>query len=86
MLDLYKLELSNSQWEAEMELKQKEYNFKVNQQNWENSYKIAQQQWENDFNTRQQNRTEYYQGQSLLLNSNKIKTDKDGKPYVINDD
>lgn len=73
MLDLYKIEVSNAQWQTEMELKQKEYNFKVNQQNWENAFK-----------TRQQDRIEQYQANSLLMNN--IKTDKDGKPYIINPD
>ena len=83
-LDLYKTELSNAQWMTEMDLKQKEYNFKVNQQNWENAYKTSQTAWEQAFKTRQQNRTEQYQANSLLMNN--IKTDKDGKPYIINPD
>ena len=83
-LDLYKTELSYAQRQAEMELKTKEYNFKVGQQQWENAYKVSQQQWENDFRTRQQSWTETYQAQSLLLNN--IKTDKNGKPYIINPD
>lgn len=83
-LDIYKTEMSYAQWQAEMELKTKDYNFKVNQQNWENAYKISQQQWEQEFKTRQQNWTEQYQANSLLLNN--IKTDKNGKPYIINPD
>lgn len=70
-IELYKTELGQKQWEAEMELKQKEYNFKVSQQNWENTFKQNQQNW-----------TQYYQGQQLQLSS--IKTDAKGRPYVIN--
>lgn len=70
-IDLYKTEVSQKQWEAEMELKQREYNFKVSQQNWENTFKQNQQNW-----------TQYYQGQQLQLSS--IKTDAKGRPYVIN--
>lgn len=70
-IELYKTELGQKQWEAEMELKQREYNFKVSQQNWENTFKQNQQNW-----------TQYYQGQQLQLSS--IKTDAKGRPYVIN--
>ena len=49
-IELYKTELSQKQWETEMELKEKEYNFKVSQQNWENTFKQNQQNW-----------TQYYQ-------------------------
>lgn len=75
MLDLYKIEVSNAQWQTEMELRQKEYNFKVNQQNWENAFNMGQQSRENAFKSRQQDWNEYYQAQTLLTNSNKIKTD-----------
>lgn len=72
-LDIYKTQLSNAQWQAEMNLKERQYNFNVSQQNWENAFKTRQQAW-----------TEKYQAQSLMLNN--IKTDKNGKPYVINAD
>lgn len=72
-LDIYKTQLSNAQWQAEMNLKERQYNFNVSQQNWENAFKTRQQDW-----------TEKYQAQSLMLNN--IKTDKNGKPYVINAD
>lgn len=85
-LDLYKIEVSQKQWEAEMDLKERQFSFDKNQQTWENNFKAKQQAWENDFKNRQQGWTEYYQWQSLLLSNWKIKTDKDGKPYIINDD
>lgn len=72
-LDIYKTQLSNAQWQAEMNLKERQYNFNVSQQNWENAFKTRQQDW-----------TEQYQAQSLMLNN--IKTDKNGNPYVINAD
>lgn len=72
-LEVYKTQLSNAQWMAEMNLKERQYNFNASQQNWENAFKTRQQAW-----------TEQYQAQSLMLNN--IKTDKNGKPYVINAD
>jgi hypothetical protein len=52
-----------------MQLKQAQFEFDKNQQNRENNFKTSQQIWENDFKNRQQGRTEYYQGQSLLLSN-----------------
>lgn len=70
-IDLYKTELSQKQWEAEMDLREREYSFKVNQQNRQNT-----------FQQNQQARNQYYQWRQLELSS--IKTDNSGRPYVIN--
>ena len=68
-IELYKTELAQKQWEAEMDLKRDQFEFTKNQQAWENAFNTSQQAWENKFKTRQQGWTEYYQGQSLLLSN-----------------
>lgn len=72
-IDLYKTELSQKQWEAEMDLKQRQFQQQINQQNWINAFQTAQQQW-----------TQFYQGQQLKFNN--IKTDSKGRPYLLNAD
>ena len=72
-IDLYKTELSQKQWEAEMDLKQRQFQQQINQQNWSNAFQTAQQQW-----------TQFYQGQQLKFNN--IKTDSKGRPYLLNAD
>lgn len=72
-IDLYKTEVSQQQWEAEMELKNKQLELQANQQAWNQAFQTQQQAW-----------TQYYQNENLKLN--RIKTDKNGLPYIVNND
>lgn len=72
-IELYKTEVAQKQWEAEMDLNERKFSFTKAQQNWENNFKSRQQAWD-----------EYYQGSQLKLNN--IKTDASGNPYIINSD
>lgn len=54
--DMYKAELSQKQFEAEMELKQKQMVIQQNQRALEQQFKMWQQNWENNFKANQFNR------------------------------
>ena len=53
--DLYKTELANKQWEAEMEMKQQQMMIQQNQRALEQEFKMSQQNRENNFKTNQFN-------------------------------
>ena len=84
-IDLYKTELSQKQWEAEIELKNRQFEADQNYRNWQMAFQNSQQQW-----------NQYYQGKQLefewekmnmqrkQLELSSIKTDSTGRPYVIN--
>jgi hypothetical protein len=72
-IELYKTEVAQKQWEAEMDLNERKFSFTKAQQSWENNFKSRQQAWD-----------EYYQGSQLRLSN--IKTDDKGKPYIVNPD
>jgi hypothetical protein len=44
-VDLYKTELSNEQWKAEMNLKQMQLQADLNAQAWDQAYKTKQFEW-----------------------------------------
>lgn len=54
--DMYKAELSQKQFEAEMELKQQQMVIQQNQRALEQQFKMGQQNWENNFKANQFNR------------------------------
>jgi hypothetical protein len=96
--DLYKTELANKQWEAEMEMKQQQMMIQQNQRALEQEFKMSQQNRENNFKTNQFNRQvgqqdrenqyklKQYDLDVSQLKLQSMKTDSSGRVFQINSD
>jgi hypothetical protein len=61
--DMYKAELSQKQFEAEMELKNRQLATQQASMLFDQQFKLNQQQWENDFKTKQFDREQQQRNQ-----------------------
>lgn len=70
-VDLYKTELSNEQWKAEMNLKQMQLQADLNAQAWDQAYKTKQFEWSKNMDIQNFNlkKIQWYQGKAYQVNA-----------------
>ena len=71
-VDLYKTELSNEQWKAEMWLKQMQLQADLNAQAWDQAYKTKQFEWSKAMDMQNINlkKIQWFQGKAYQVNAN----------------
>ena len=71
-VDLYKTELSNEQWKAEMNLKQMQLQADLNAQAWDQAYKTKQFEWSKQMDMQNINlkKIQWFQGKAYQVNAN----------------
>jgi hypothetical protein len=70
-VELYKTELSNEQWKAEMGLKQMQLQADLNAQAWDQAYKTKQFEWSKAMDIQNYNlkKIQWYQGKAYQVNA-----------------
>lgn len=70
-VDLYKTELSNEQWKAEMNLKQMQLQADLNAQAWDQAYKAKQFEWSKNMDIQNINlkKVQWFQGKAYQVNA-----------------